>query len=152
MKIHAYAGAMLLLALAFSGCGSSSDGINREAVSGAVMLDGKPLPDGSILFSPMETGPSAGGVVVGGKFSIPRSDGPAPGSYRVEIISVQPTGKKIPDLDGPPGSLVEEKTNVVPRYYNTQSELRAEVKPNGSNAFEFQLRSASKKVLAKRRF
>jgi hypothetical protein len=129
----------LVLALAVApGCGQTSDGINRQPVSGAVTLDKKPLTQGSITFIPLADGPSAGGTINQGRYSIARADGPAPGSYRVTIVAMQPTGRKLPDPEGPPGSLAEELQNIVPPRYNTKSELKAEVKA-GANTLDFDL-------------
>ncbi len=75
------AGAMLLtlLAAALSGCQDRSDGYDREAVSGSVTLDGRPIA-GDITFIPKANGPSAGGRITDGSYSLGRSNGPAPGS------------------------------------------------------------------------
>jgi hypothetical protein len=137
------AGAMLLtlLAAALSGCRDRSDGLDREAVSGSVTLDGRPIA-GDITFIPKANGPSAGGWIADGTYSLGRSTGPAPGLYRVEILSIQPTGRTIPDRDGPPGGTTEERKNVVPGRYNVDSKLEAEVKKGGPNTFDFRITSA----------
>jgi hypothetical protein len=135
------AGACLVaLAAALPGCGDGSDSFDRQAVSGSVTLDGKPIT-GDILFIPMGNGASAGGGIADGTYSIGRAAGPSPGSYRVEVVSIQPTGRTIPDRDGPPGSTAEEKANVVPARYNAKSELTAEVKKGVPNTFIFPLTS-----------
>ena len=129
----------LALALAVApGCGPTSDGIDRQPVSGAVMLDKKPLTQGSITFTPLADGPSAGGTIDQGRYSVARAEGPAQGPYRVTIVAMRPTGRKLPDPEGPPGSLAEELQNVVPSRYNTRSELTVEVKAGG-NTFDFDL-------------
>ena len=127
----------LVLALV-SGCGPSSDGIDRQPVTGAVTLDKEPLTQGAITFTPSADGPSAGGTIDRGRYSIARADGPAQGSYRVSIVSMQPTGRKLPDPEGPPGSLAEELQNIVPSRYNTKSELEVVVRM-GTNTFDFNL-------------
>jgi hypothetical protein len=145
MRIQSPTARALALALAVApGCGPTSDDINRQPVSGAVTLDKKPLTQGSITFTPLADGPSAGGMIDQGRYSIARADGPAPGSYRVTIVAMQPTGRKLPDPEGPPGSLAEELQNIVPPRYNTKSELKVEVK-EGGNTFDFDLERAPAK-------
>jgi hypothetical protein len=144
MRSQAWAAAALLGAAAVvvtgaPGCGSASDGIERRAVFGSVTLDGKPLPDGSITFNPTGTGPSAGGSIADGRYSISRSEGPSPGPHQVYVYSLEKTGRKIPDADGPPGSTVDEMKSRVPERYNIRSELKAEVQKEGENRFNFEL-------------
>ena len=116
------------------GCGRS--GSARYEVSGTVTIDGKPLNSGSILFSPLGSGPTAGGKIADGQFLLARDKGPTAGSYRVEILAYQPTGRQIPDPDSP-GKTTEEIGQVIPARYNVQSELRAKITAAGTNHFEF---------------
>lgn len=76
----ALGGALCLMA---AGCGQ--EGIARRTVSGEVTLDGKPLAEGRVMFSPLGEGGSAGGPIEGGKFSLPLEQGPTPGEYHVHI-------------------------------------------------------------------
>src|SRR4051794_19054940 len=121
MKIMIHTGAVAALAAAISGCGAAGDELSRQPVSGTITLDGKPLPDGSITLVPVGDGPAAGATIAAGAFAIPRADGPVPGTYRVEILSVQSTGRTIPNPEGPKGTTVEERKNVVPDRYGLKS-------------------------------
>lgn len=112
------------------GCGGSDD---RLPLAGEVTLDGKPLAEGAITFSPLNGPYSAGGVIRDGKFDIPRSGGPRPGKYRVAIVSYQSTGKRLPDPDRP-GETVEEQKQIIPPKYNRESTLEVEI-PGGSLQF-----------------
>jgi len=66
----------------------------RVAIHGSVLLDGKPLPHGYVIFTPLDVvgaGPivahvfnSTGGVAIG-DFSVPAAQGPAPGRYAVDV-------------------------------------------------------------------
>jgi len=125
-----------------AGCGPS-DGIARVSVSGKVTLDGKPLPSGQIVFLPEQTGPSASAAIHDGAYTIGASEGPAAGSHRVEVYSVQPTGRMIPNPDDATQK-VEETRSVIPTRYNANSMLRAEVKPRTENTFDFPLTSGSR--------
>jgi hypothetical protein len=107
-----------------------------------VTLDGKPLATGSITFNPVAAGPSAGGIIAAGRYAIAKGEGPSPGPYMVYIHSLERTGRKIQDSDGPPGSTVDEMRSLVPARYNIRTELKAEVKKEGQNQFDFQLSTA----------
>ena len=131
-----------LLALTWSwppGCGGES-GPPRLPVSGRVTLDGQPLSTGAVTLIPTGDGPAVGGTIEGGTFAVDRSEGPGPGTYKVEIISVQPTGKTITSPDDPTAK-IDEVRNVIPVRYNVETRLEAEVKPDGENAFQFELSS-----------
>src|SRR5688500_7472783 len=73
------------------GCGGGeSDDRPRQAISGAVSLDDRPLAHGFIQFQPMsEQGVAAGGNVTDGKYAIDRDQGPVPGEYKVIISTAQ---------------------------------------------------------------
>jgi hypothetical protein len=128
-----------------SGCGGAGDGIARQAISGRVALDGKPLDRGQITLIPIQAGPTAGGDIADGVFTINRSEGPSAGKYRAMIVAIRPTGRRVRDADGPPGSTVEELANVIPERYNTKSELEIHVKSEGANTFTFDLVSTPKR-------
>ncbi|WP_145279655.1 carboxypeptidase regulatory-like domain-containing protein [Tautonia plasticadhaerens] len=117
------------------GCGSARDD-GRVAVTGQVLLDGSPLDEAYVTLIPEASGPAVTGPVEDGEFRIPRSEGPAPGPYRVEIDAVRPTGRIIehPDLLG---ETAEETANIVPPQFNRHSTLRVEVVADGDNRFEF---------------
>jgi hypothetical protein len=120
--------------MAFVGCNSARDD-GRVAVSGQILLDGSPLDEGFVTLIPEAGGPAVTGPVEDGGFRIPRSEGPAPGPYRVEIDAVRPTGRIVehPDLLG---DAAEETENIVPSRYNRESTLRVEVVADGDNRFE----------------
>jgi hypothetical protein len=134
-----------LLVVAVPGCGGAGDGIVRQAISGRVSLDGKPLDRGQLTLIPIQAGPTAGGNIADGVFTINRSEGPSAGKYRVMIVAIRPTGRRVRDADGPPGSTVEELANVIPECYNTKTELEVDVKSEGANTFTFDLVSTPKR-------
>ena len=109
----------LLLAI---GC---SDAGNRAAVSGKVLLDGKPLAKGAIKFSPMDNTPGAvtGTEIIDGQYSLSGQNGVAPGWNSVEITAVRKTGQMAPNPYRPPGSQLEMEASAVAhvqRRYDTQ--------------------------------
>ena len=133
-------GMFVVLPSAFVGCGRTSD---RQALEGAVTLDGAPLAEGSITFRPMPgaSGPTAGGRITEGKFSVSPRQGTFVGAFRVEIIATRKTGRKIIDTMWGEEHEVEQTEQFLPARYNRQSELTAEVTEAGPNRFEFDLTS-----------
>ena len=77
-----------------------------------------------------DQGASSTGEVVDGKFRLSGDDGLSPGPYRVEVYSIQPTGKKVPDAEDPK-TLVDATANIIPDRYNLQSTLKVELPPGG---------------------
>jgi hypothetical protein len=137
----------VVLALAAAGCGGH--GIPREPVSGKVTLDGSPLDNGLITFTPEDnTRPPAGTAITDGSYRMGRADGPAPGPHTVTISSRKPTGKKLKSADFP-GTFVEETRESIPPQYNVDSRLGIEVKRGGENRFDFDLSSGTAASKAK---
>jgi hypothetical protein len=132
------AGIAFAAVIAAAGCGD--EGPARQAVSGTVALDGKPLATGTITFAPVEGVTAATAEVVDGAFQIGRTTGPTAGHYLVEIVADRTTGKTIPNPDFPEKT-IEEVHNVIPQRYNVRTELKAEVKPVANEPFTFNLSS-----------
>lgn len=126
--------------LCAAGCGTSSGPI-RGAVSGEVTLDGAPIDDGVITFIPTGAtqGAPAGTSIAAGRYSLDAGQGPTVGTHRVEIVANRKTGKKLPAI-APATGEVEEVEQYLPARYNTQSELKAEIKV-GTNTAPFPLTS-----------
>lgn len=131
------------------GCGSADD-YARIPVQGRITLDGRPLESGTISFAPLNAGPSTQGAIADGAYAIGRSTGPAAGTYRVEIHSMRPTGRRVPDNDNP-GETIEEVRNAIPDRYNVRSELRAEVKTGAGTPIDFALESRGDETKAKKK-
>ena len=116
-----------------AGCGSSDP---RLAISGTVQFKGKPLDQGRIEFHPPDNkGTMSGAEVVNGKYAFPRTTGLAPNTYEVRIFSYDEKGQKLEAVPGEPGIGFKER---IPRKYNLDSKLKAEVKPGQTN-FDFTL-------------
>jgi len=120
--------AALLAATITSGC---SQGPKLYPVSGAVTFEGAPVASGDILFIPADTtiAPEPA-TITDGKYSLQAREG----KKRVEIRAskILPGGAK-----GAGGEPVPEE--YLPRKYNSESTLSAEVKPSGDNKFDFPL-------------
>ena len=122
-----------------AGCGQTSD---RCMLEGTVTVDGQPLAEGNIRFLPQPGtgGPSAGGKIMDGRFSIARLDGTFAGEFRVEITASRKTGRQV-ESPFAPGRFTDESVQYLPAQYNSQSELTAQVTDDGANRFEFTLSS-----------
>lgn len=120
------------------GCGPS-DGLNRQAMSGTVTVDGQPLTSGAILFEPLtqQSGTAVGATIRRGIFAITRERGAVPGMYRVRIYAS--SGKQAPatarQSERTPRPMIER----LPARYNAQSDLRAEVVARRGNKYVFEL-------------
>ncbi len=137
MKIFRIAGRLILFGtsvLLISGCGGSMHA--RQALSGDVALDGRPLEKGQIVFQPKSTGEgvTAFGKITDGHFSIDREFGPVPGDYvvRIDSISLSTRTKKAAQAG---------YNNLVPSQYNMESTLTADVKADTLNSYKFELAS-----------
>jgi hypothetical protein len=116
------------------GCGSS----NQVSVQGRVTFEGQPVGPGSIVFLPDAEGAKVAAAIEDGKYQIGPERGAAPGSFRVEISWSKKTGRQIPSAD--PGMMMDEMQEAIPPQYNTQTNLRRELKA-GENVLDFDLRS-----------
>jgi hypothetical protein len=117
------------------GCNGTPGNIGK--VKGQVTLEGQPLPDATVMFSPVNGGsPSAGRTDGSGNYELVYSrqaKGAEIGEHRVSITTAD---RGDPDAD-PPRPTVPEK---IPAKYNSQTTLRAEVKP-GSNTLDFPVKN-----------
>jgi hypothetical protein len=136
--------ATLFLAISVSltfGCGGGTpkDPLGRQAVSGKVTLDGKPLDAGSISFQPLaESGraTASGAVITSGQYKIPAESGLAPGEYRVVILSPEPEPKRTADemMNNPSATPSNER---VAAKFNKDTELKATIKSSSPNVADF---------------
>jgi hypothetical protein len=138
------AAAMGLMAIGCSG--DVGDDKPREPVSGTVTMDGQPLPDGVILFTPAgpagEAIASATGKIANGEFSIPRIEGPVPGSYKVSISHTdQPEGRVKIELKKPGKKAAAGTKELIPAKYNSQTTLKEEIKKGGASGLKYELQS-----------
>jgi hypothetical protein len=112
----------------------------KHAISGDVTLNGQPLKTGSIQFESVPNGAkafSSGGVISDGHFAIPAASGLPTGKYRTTINAASAPFMK----PGPPGSQPAMDTKeLIPASYNTDSKLISEIKRDGDNTFNFNIR------------
>lgn len=119
---------------ALAGCGSG----NLGTVSGNVTLDGQPLPNATLIFTPTAAGGSttAARTDTAGSYTLVHSrevDGAILGPYSVWIST-----KQAADESDPSSAAVPER---VPNKYRTPAAaLKADIKP-GNNKIDFALQS-----------
>lgn len=144
MNVRLFVCCFVACALAWAGCGKTEEA--GATAKGIVLLDGKPIDRGVVIFNPVGEGTSASGQIrEDGTFEINTSGsvtGLKPGQYKVAIVAwkVQ-AGEELPD-----GTEAEESIPLVPEvYHNSEtSGLTAEVTAEGPNEFRFELKSNAK--------
>lgn len=122
----------LLLSVLLAGCGSG--GPELTPVSGTVTLDGKPLAEAGVLFTPQEGGrPASGSTDAEGRFTLTTKtsgDGAMLGMNQVAVSKV--VFAQSPAADGAPNpSAAMRPQSLIPvRYGDVKtSGLTVEVKP-----------------------
>jgi hypothetical protein len=137
-----------LVAILLVGCGEG-DGLDRVAVSGKVTLDGRPLAQGSIQFIPKDgdSRAAAHGEVVDGSYSIPASDGPAPGAFSVTVLPSEESasGTTAPTPDGSaerPGDPPPDALGEPTVFFKPTTPMEATVAAGAANTFDFGLSAA----------
>ncbi len=114
------------------GCGGGS-GPKGVPVNGTVSLNGKPLPEGEVLFEPADgKGAPEQALVKEGKFS----GSVTPGAKKVRITSWR-EGKRPADAAMGGGAMLEQ---YLPKKYNTETTLTATVEAGGGQLPAFDLK------------
>jgi hypothetical protein len=138
-RVHARACcvAMLVAIATVLGCGGGG-----ASIQGNVTFDGQPVEKGSIVFEPADgLGQVAGGTIENGKYHLDSKSQLTPGPMIVRITAARSTGKKVPA--GPPapdGTMVDEIKQYIPKVYNEQSQLTAQIE-SSSKTQNFELQS-----------
>lgn len=129
----------LAAVIAATGCGG---GDGRQKVSGAVTYKDEAIKSGIISFVPKgSTAPAGGSPITDGRYEIPASAGLPPGEYDVVISVPTAAPPKDPDDEEGPGVGGEKETaETLPAKYNSNTELRAEIKAGEKNEFDFHLK------------
>lgn len=134
-------GGLLAISL-MVGCGGNP--LNRQAISGTVTLDGKPLDQGSIEFRPTQgKGVISGAVIHDGQYDIEAEKGLPPGEYRVMIFSA--IAPAAPANGGPPGSEPIQGGHLnlerIPPKFNVKTEQIVTVTDGGPNQFNYTIQA-----------
>ncbi|HEV3144277.1 MAG TPA: hypothetical protein VGZ47_10360 [Gemmataceae bacterium] len=136
--------ALLLVVMLFAGC--SREPYRIAPVSGRVTLDGKPLANAAVVFSPLATkdsndpGPGSGAKTdAAGRFALTivgkETKGAVVGKHKVRITM-------IPEVDPNDDRPQRSKQPLPPRYSGKDTTLEFEVLPSGNNNADFNLTSS----------
>ena len=138
------------LALGLCGCGGAADNLNREPVSGKVTFEGEPIARGAIQFRSTSPGAAtnAGGLIRDGSYSISRAEGLVPGPYKVMITEEVQRPAGAGDAPGPRTKLEPSRISAE---YNVDTKLSAEIKANGPNNFDFDVKKSTERKSAQSR-
>jgi hypothetical protein len=121
----------LLLIGAMVGCGNSDLG----SVEGTVRLNGQPLENARVTFTPVAGGrPAAGKTDNQGRYELIFSRDDKGALIGEHAVSISTFSEHLAD-DGETTEVVPEK---VPARYNTNTELKAKVE-GGANTLDFDL-------------
>lgn len=118
-----------------AGCGGDS---NIAPVSGKVLLDGQPLPQGLVTTLPAAGRGARGVIQSDGSFklgTLTESDGAVIGMHQVSVIAYDKPANAGPESG--PGKLMIPEKYVSP----ATSELTIEVKADGENSPVLELKS-----------
>lgn len=129
-----WAAAMALVA----GCGPGGPEI--ASVSGRVTMDGKPLPNASVIFIPENGRPAGASTDSNGNYTLNFAQGrkgAIPGKNSIRITTQRdPT-------PGENGTAIPGSKETVPAKYNTNSTLEFVVEPKKKNIANFDLQSSA---------
>ena len=153
-----YGTPVAVLCLAIAGCGSDVERADVYEVSGKITLNGAPVPDAGVIFSPRDGQPLATGRTnTSGEYTMTTyeaGDGAAAGGYDVILSKSAPaanTGQSVsheayasgggaPSHSGPQGAAPQAQSLLPDRYSRPgESGLEATVTPGGENVFNFTL-------------
>jgi hypothetical protein len=133
-----------LVVISAFGCG----GTRFAPVSGKVMMDGKPLPNASVTFTPVaQPGSTEAGVSSTGKtnqngeYSLTAATGKSGAQVGQHVVSISVLNPQIGEGDERPPRGGWPLANKVPVKYNEKSELTYDVPSGGGTNADFTLSS-----------
>jgi hypothetical protein len=123
-------------AIVLTGCG---DG--RVRVSGTVVYESKPLELGIISFEPADgVGPTTGGLITDGEYDLTGNARSTTGEKIVRIVGSRKSGRKLPaPPPSPPGTMIDEMIQCIPKQYNEKSILKVQITPGNDNTHNFEM-------------
>ncbi|WP_439625893.1 hypothetical protein [Gemmata sp.] len=114
--------------------GSGCSGEKGGEVSGKVTYNDAPVEEGEIVFEAIDgNGSPAAGAITSGYYTVATTPGPK----RVRISALKASGKVDPVMGTAP------KEPMIPKEYNSESKLTAEVKSGKHQGVNFDLKGKS---------
>lgn len=132
--------AALLASAAVVGCGGS--GLKLVPVSGEVTLDGQPVADAAVVFTPLQGGPPASATTdAQGRYQLATNNQPGavPGEHRVTITKQTMHGITPDGMPGPGGIRIE--WHVPERYSRAETSVLTATVGADKREFPFALSS-----------
>jgi hypothetical protein len=129
-RIVVYPACFVILMACLAGC--TKTGSELAPVTGRITLDGKPLEKADIVFQPDSSKPPASGRTdANGRYELVYKRGVLGGVVGSNTVQITISSDVVAN---PPN---------IPARYNTETELKKEVKP-GPNEFNFELTTNEK--------
>jgi hypothetical protein len=131
--------ALMLLGVVLAGCGAGGPEI--AYVTGKVTMDGKPLPNATVVFVPENGRPAGATTNEEGEYVLNFAQGrkgAIPGESVIRIMTFRDA-----DQDEN-GQSIPGAPETVPAEYNTESTLTFNVEPGKNNVANFDLKSGGK--------
>ena len=133
-KLSVLKGLLLIIATSLT-AGCSDTGPRRYPVVGSVTLDGQPVDDATIIFTPQAGGLAAAASIVNGHFAMTAKDGPTAGSFSVRI---NPNEAEMAEVS--PNALADAvKRPRIPLVYQRDGKLLANIQAESSEPLSFEL-------------
>lgn len=102
-------------------------------VTGTVHFDGEPIPRGRISFIPEDSQQrTASTKIEDGSYNVKMTEG----SRKVQIMATRDNGPFDPVMGQAP------QLQYIPNQYNIETELKADITPDGENRFDFDLKGS----------
>ena len=115
-----------LLCIVFFGCADEKTGPGLGSVKGLVTLEGKPLPNVTVTFTPVEKGSTSSGTTdQNGKYSLRYSAslfGAVPGEHKVTVVAAGPEDEA---NDGEFDEIEPEETDEDMEDFESNEEVDA---------------------------
>ncbi|HBE68043.1 MAG TPA: hypothetical protein DDW52_07820 [Planctomycetaceae bacterium] len=121
------------LVVVFTGCDA---GVQRHAVSGTLTIDGEPVDDVTIVFTPVGEGLSGAAEVFEGEFACGEVGGPSKGMHNIRI---SPNEAEMEEVEEDLGELKAPRKPKVPLKYQRLGGLQVEITGEEGQVLNLQL-------------
>lgn len=119
-------------------CLGCESGPEIASVEGTVTMDGKPLPNATVMFIPENGRPAGARTDEQGHFVLNFTAGRKGAMPGKNSVSITTAAEATEGIDGKP---VPAQKEIVPSKYNAQSDLTFTVEPGKKNVANFDLDS-----------
>lgn len=139
-KVAWFATLFAIWTATLSGC--TDGGPRRYPLRGSVQLDGKPVNNATIIFTPKGRGLAAAGEIINGKFTLAADVGPTQGEFNVRI---NPLEAEMQEVEGEPAAFVRSNRQArIAKIYQRDGKLFTTVTGEPDQTVEFELSSTGK--------